>query len=95
MTKENLISKKKCNCQFEKGHSRECPLFVEPENPMKNPTNKNWEEEFDKEINENYLRGATTGKQLIGIKQFISKLLRDERKKKLVASVPNQEVSPK
>jgi len=30
------MKKKDCNCQFENGyHSRACPLFVEPENPMK------------------------------------------------------------
>jgi hypothetical protein len=35
----------KCNCQFEEGHSRACPAFVEPPNPsIKQP-----EDEFVEE----------------------------------------------
>lgn len=37
-------------------------------------------EEFDKEINEDYLRGASTGSQLAGIKRFIAHAIDRVRK---------------
>lgn len=41
---------------------------------------KDWEIYFDKEINENYLRGASSAEQLVGIKDFIRSLLESQRK---------------
>ena len=39
------------------------------------PSSSDWESRFDSEIDEGFLRGASTGKQLVGIKRFIQKEL--------------------
>ena len=53
---------------------------------------QDWVKEFDKTINGDYLRGASTGKQLVGIKAFIKSLL-SSQKKKMAEKIEGQKIS--
>ena len=76
---------KKCNCQHEKNHSPECPLYVEP----KFPDSKGWIEKFDLQFPSwnklielgisSKVESPERDLELKEIKQFIKDLLSQEQ----------------